>query len=230
MHERERHRIILETAGHLRAGRHRGRISPPPRAAPRRRSDATSRPWPDRTGLRKLRGGAEALHPPNRGAARTTIAAPGAAPSPTSLEKRAIGRKAAVELCEPGDDSIIINGGTTTFQMVHAMDRTSACRYSPTASRHRRPPAAPFGAARSSCPSGTVYREQNIILSPLPGRRHACTSAPGACSWAARGLSALRASWSEDALIMSSEQRLMGQADELVLLVDASKFRGPILA
>ena len=35
----------------------------------------------------------------------------------TSTKKRAIAQ-AAVELCDDGD-SIIINGGTTTFQMVH---------------------------------------------------------------------------------------------------------------
>jgi DeoR family ulaG and ulaABCDEF operon transcriptional repressor len=41
-------------------------------------------------------------------------------------EKQAIAQKAAVELCEDGDP-IIINGGTTTFQMVHPL-ATKRCQ------------------------------------------------------------------------------------------------------
>ena len=67
--------------------------------------------------LRRVRGGAEALSPPQF---------VGLAGRPFSVnemmrieEKQAIAA-AAVDLCTDGD-AIIINGGTTTFQMVHPL-------------------------------------------------------------------------------------------------------------
>ena len=67
--------------------------------------------------LRRVRGGAEAIAPPQF---------VGLAGRPFSVnetinaaQKRAIAR-AAVELCNDGDP-IIINGCTTTFQMVHPL-------------------------------------------------------------------------------------------------------------
>jgi DeoR family ulaG and ulaABCDEF operon transcriptional repressor len=69
--------------------------------------------------LRRVRGGVEALHPPQ------TV---GIAGRPFSVnetvnrdKKQAIAR-AAVDLCEDGE-SIIINGGTTTYEMVHHLAR-----------------------------------------------------------------------------------------------------------
>ena len=73
--------------------------------------------------LRRVRGGAESIHPPQF---------VGLAGRPFSVnetiniaQKRAIAQK-AVELCEDGD-AIIINGGTTTFQMVHPL-ATKRCQ------------------------------------------------------------------------------------------------------
>ena len=81
----------------------------------------------------------------------------------TSAQKRAIAR-AAVELCEDGEP-IIINGGTTTFQMVHFLTG----RRLPVLHQllpDRRAPAEAF-ANTVMVPGGTIYREQNIILSPF---------------------------------------------------------------
>ena len=65
--------------------------------------------------LRRVRGGAEALHPPQFvGLAGRTFKVNETA---NAMQKRAIAKR-AVELCEDGDP-IIINGGTTTYQMVH---------------------------------------------------------------------------------------------------------------
>ena len=214
MHERERHRIILATlqVQPVATVQDFAQATGGSEATIRRDLAALAR----QGRLRKLRGGAEALHPPtvvpldnHRGTGRGV---------PNLIEKRAIGRT-AVELCEPGD-AIIINGGTTTFQMVHAM-----------ADQRLQVLTNSFGIAdhllrHSRCtvfvPFGTIYREQNIILSPLPddGTRHFRARR---MFMGCRGLSA-QGIMEEDALIMSSEQRLMGQADELVLLVDASKF------
>ena len=214
MHERERHRIILE--------------------ALQMRPVATVQEFVDATGgseatirrdlaalasqgrLRKLRGGAEALHAPTLVNLETHRTAHSA--TPHSLEKRAIGRR-AVEMCREGD-AIIINGGSTTFQMVHAMGSlrlqvlTNSFAIADHLLRHSKCTVfVPFGA---------VYREQSIILSPFADDGTAHFRARR-MFMGARGLSHLGL-MEEDALTISSEQRLMRQADELVVLVDATKF------
>ncbi len=98
---------------------------------------------------------------------RSSSASPGGPSASTKAiniaQKRAIAR-AAVELCEDGDP-IIINGGTTTFQMVHPL---SARRH---AGLHQLLPIAEHLLQHSKntvlLPGGTIYREQNIILSPF---------------------------------------------------------------
>ncbi|MBH0619685.1 DeoR/GlpR transcriptional regulator, partial [Salmonella enterica] len=118
MHERERHRIILD----LLDGR--GVATVGDFAAATGGSEATVRrdlaALAEQGRLRKLRGGAEALQPPPAfSPSIVALNTPGDGGGPNLLEKRAIGR-AAVDLCADGD-AIIINGGTTTFQMVHAL-------------------------------------------------------------------------------------------------------------
>ena len=67
--------------------------------------------------LRRVRGGAEALLPP----AQSPLAGRPFSVNRTMhvVEKRAIARE-AVALCKDGDD-VIINGGTSTYQMVHLL-------------------------------------------------------------------------------------------------------------
>lgn len=218
MHERERHRIILD----LLDGR--GVATVGDFAAATGGSEATVRrdlaALAEQGRLRKLRGGAEALQPPPAfSPSIVALNTPGDGAGPNLLEKRAIGR-AAVDLCADGD-AIIINGGTTTFQMVHALADlrlqvlTNSFSVADHLLRHSR--------CTVMLPSGTVYREQNIILSPFED--------DGTVHFRARrmfmgamGLSTLGI-MEQDGLIIASEQRLMRQADELVLLVDATKFR-----
>ena len=122
-------------------------------------------------------------------------------------------------LCAEGD-AIIINGGTTTFQMLHALRdlRLQVLTNSFTIADHllRQSPCTVF------VPSGAVYRGQNLILSPFEddGTAHfrARRMFMGACGVSALGI------MEQDALTVSSEQRLMRQADDVVLLVDATKF------
>lgn len=214
MHERERHRIILETL--------------------QMRPVATVQDFADATGgseatirrdlaalatqgrLRKLRGGAEALHAPNLVSLNTHRGA--SSLTPHSIEKRAIGRR-AVEMCREGD-AIIINGGSTTFQMVHALGAmrlqvlTNSFSIADHLLRHSR--------CTIFVPFGAIYREQNIILSPFADDGTAHFRARR-MFMGAKGLSRLGL-MEEDALTISSEQRLMRQADELVVLVDATKF------
>ncbi|MET7241780.1 DeoR/GlpR family DNA-binding transcription regulator [Methylobacterium sp. EM32] len=222
MHERERHRVILDLL------RERGVATVQVIADATGGSEATVRrdlaALAGQGLLRKLRGGAEALPAPVLHDAvppapnLVPLSTPGGG-GPNLLEKRAIAR-AAVELCAEGD-AIIINGGTTTFQMVHALDGlklqvlTNSFSVADHLLRH--------SACAVMVPSGTIYREQNIILSPFEddGTVHfrARRMFMGAMGVSALGI------MEQDALIISSEQRLMRQADELVLLVDATKFR-----
>ena len=216
MHEIERQRIILgevaDQAGRhgLAARRPDGRIG----------SDDPSRyQRASRDGkLRKVRGGAEALHPPQTGRHRRSHLSPSTRPS-TSAQKRAIAQ-AAVELCEDGD-SIIINGGTTTFQMVHHLARP------PDADpdqflRHRRTSGRSIRRTRSSLPGGAIYREQSLILSPFENdvtrNFYARRMFMGA-----QGVSPIGV-MEGDPLLIQAEQKLINQADELILLVDSTKF------
>lgn len=216
MHERERHRIIL--------------------SAVQARPVATVQEFSELTGaseatirrdiaqlhlqkkLKKVRGGAEAIS-----------AAPfGVSLGPSfdtsqlkrSAEKRAIAAE-ATKLCTEGD-AVIINGGTTTFQMVHKL---VGLRLQVLTNSF---PIAAHLVKHSKCtvlmPAGAIFREQGLILSPFidDGIAHfrARRMFMGAQGVSAYGIA------EADPLLIQSEQRLMRQADELVLMVDSSKFAG----
>ncbi|MCB1332490.1 MAG: DeoR/GlpR transcriptional regulator [Roseivivax sp.] len=166
--------------------------------------------------LRRVRGGAEAISPPQF---------VGLAGRPFAInetmrikEKQAIAR-AAVTLCDDGD-AIIINGGTTTFQMVH-----------PLASRRMQVFTNSFPIAEHllkhskntiMLSGGTIYREQNIILSPFDNdvTRNFCARR---MFMGAQGLGPLGL-METDPLLIQAETKLIGQADELIVLADSSKF------
>lgn len=167
--------------------------------------------------LNRVRGGAEALVPPQF---------PGLAGRPYSVNeglnipaKRAIARAAAA-LCADGEP-IIINGGTTTFQMVHplATRRLQVLTNSFPIAEHL------LKHSRNTVllPGGAIYREQNIILSPfdndMTGNFYARRMFMGAQGLGPMGL------MEADPLLIQAEQKLIGQADELVVLADSSKFR-----
>ncbi len=166
--------------------------------------------------LRRVRGGAEALAPP---------AFPGLAGRPFSVSqtlnleaKQAIAR-AAVALCEEGE-AIIINGGTTTFQMVHplANRRLQVMTNSFPVAEH----LLKHSKTTVLVPGGALYREQNIILSPFEGditrNFYARRMFMGAQGLGPMGL------MEADPLLIQAEEKLLGQADELVVLVDSTKF------
>ena len=167
--------------------------------------------------LKRVRGGAEALLPPTHGPL-------GGRPfsvnqSMNVLEKRAIARE-AVALCHDGDD-VIINGGTSTYHMVHllASHRMRIFTNSFPIAEH----LLHHSENQMTLPGGTLYREQNIILSPFENdvTRNFCASRMfmGAHSVGRLGL------MESDPMVIQSEQKLMGQADELIVLADTSKFK-----
>ena len=166
--------------------------------------------------LRRVRGGAEALHPPQ------TV---GIAGRPFSVnetvnidKKRAIA-KAAVDLCEDGE-SIIINGGTTTFQMVHhlARRRMQILTNSFPIAEH----LLKNSRNTITLPGGAIYREQNIVLSPFDNDVTRNFYARR-MFMSAQGVSPIGV-MEGDPLLIQAEQKLINQAEELVLLVDSSKF------
>lgn len=214
MHETERHRVIL--------------------AAVQSRPVATVTDLVDMTGtseatirrdiaalhvqgqLRRVRGGAEAVNPPEQGG---LMGRPFSVNETINMTaKRAIARVAA-EMCKDGEP-IIINGGTTTYQMVHhlASRRLSVFTNSFAIAEHL------IHNSRNSVviPGGTVYREQNVILSPFGGvvasHFYAKRMFIGCQGIGKNGL------MEADPMVVQSELGLIGQADELIVLADSSKF------
>nr|CAD6616993.1 DeoR family transcriptional regulator [Rhizobium sp. Khangiran2] len=215
MHEKERHRIILS------AVQEKPVVTVQEMVELTESSEATIRrdiaTLHVQKKLRRVRGGAESINPPQF---------VGLAGRPFSVnetiniaQKRAIALK-AVELCQDGD-SIIINGGTTTFQMVHplAAKRVQVFTNSFPIAEH----LLKNSKNTVMVSGGVIYREQNIILSPFDNdvtrNFYAKRMFMGAQGLGHLGL------MEADPLLIQAEQKLIDQADELVVLVDSSKFR-----
>lgn len=134
-------------------------------------------------------------------------------------EKRAIGR-AAAELCEPSE-GIMVDGGTTTLQMCPHLEGRDLQVL--TNSLHIVNALLPQPGTRVLLPSGTVFREQNIVLAPagedsMP-RFHAPKLFMGAASVGPQGV------MQQDVILVAAERRLIDRAETVILLVDSSKFQ-----
>ncbi|MGL4488191.1 MAG: DeoR/GlpR family DNA-binding transcription regulator, partial [Rhizobiaceae bacterium] len=133
--------------------------------------------------------------------------------------KRAIA-KAAVELCND-NEPVIINGGTTTYQMAHYMVH----RIMPVFTNSF--PIAEYLLKNSknvvTMPGGTIYREQNIILSPFENDMTQNFSAKRMFT-SSQAISPFGIMESDPLLILA-EQKLLSQAEELIVLADSSKFK-----
>lgn len=132
--------------------------------------------------------------------------------------KQAIG-KAAAALCTPGE-GVMIDGGTTTLQMCPHLDGLGLQVL--TNSLHIVNALLPQTGTRILLPSGSVFREQNIILAPageesMP-RFHAPKLFMGAAAVGKQGV------MQADVVLVSAERRLIDRADQVILLVDSSKF------
>lgn len=214
MHETERHRTILSAI----EGRPVATVSD--LVALTGSSEATIRrdiaTLHVQKKLRRVRGGAESISPAHFVGIN---ARPFSVNEAMRLdEKRAIAL-AAVELCSDGD-AIIVNGGTTTFQMVHPLTSrrlqifTNSFAMADHLLKHSRNTVL--------LPAGAIYREQNIILSPFhddgTSHFHAKRMFMGC-----RGLGPLGL-MEGDPLLVQAEEKLIGQAEELVVLADSTKF------
>ncbi|GAA3856013.1 DeoR/GlpR family DNA-binding transcription regulator [Celeribacter arenosi] len=214
MHEKERHRLIISAVQDRPVATVVELCSLTGASEATVRRDIAALHMQKR--LRRVRGGAEAITP---------AAISGLVGRPFSVnetmrtaEKQAIAL-AAVEMCDDGD-SIIINGGTTTFQMVHPLVNrrlqifTNSFPIAEHLLKHSKNTIMLSG--------GAIYREQNIILSPFENdvtrNFYARRMFMGAQGLGPIGL------MEADPLLIQAEQKLIGQADELVVLVDSSKF------
>ncbi|WP_236612999.1 DeoR/GlpR family DNA-binding transcription regulator [Sphingobium quisquiliarum] len=167
------------------------------------------------------------------GGAKIAAPAANAAPEPQSrltgtpfdqsitqnlAQKQAIGRAAAA-LCEPGE-GIMIDGGTTTLQMCPCLEGLDLQVL--TNSLHIVNALLPQAGTRILLPSGTLFREQNIILAPagedsMP-RFHAPKLFMGAAAVGPRGV------MQQDVILVAAERRLVDRAEQVILMVDSSKF------
>ncbi len=125
----------------------------------------------------------------------------------------------AVELCKP-DESIIIDGGTTTNQMVEFLKESNLQIL--TNALHTAVDLLKNTNNRVILPGGEVFREQNVIVSPFENdtiqqyfasRLFMSTQGIGKV-----GLT----QW--DPLLIRAQEKLMNQADQVIILADSSKF------
>jgi DeoR family ulaG and ulaABCDEF operon transcriptional repressor len=216
MLESERHRLILKWV------HERSIVSVTELVELLEASEATVRrdinALAERGEVRRVRGGAEALHPRHEA---HLVGMPFAMSQVINVpQKRAIAR-AAVELIAP-QDSLIINGGTTTFAMAEFL-----ARHELDILTNSFPMAAQLLATsrnRITLPAGRVFREQNIVLSPF-------TDQDGLCHfWGKKfftsGYGLNRFGLLEaDPLIVQAQARLLERADEVIVLADSNKLR-----
>jgi DeoR family transcriptional regulator, ulaG and ulaABCDEF operon transcriptional repressor len=173
--------------------------------------------------IRRVHGGVEAVDPAHPRQLETRGFA--AARSLNVARKRAIARQAAA-LCRDGE-SIIINAGSTTFEMVEPLMRRRL---------HILTNSFPIAQAllersenRIVLPGGELYRQQGIIVSPFDDDaiQHYTAARMFMSCYSVGAMGVIEG----DPLIARAEAKLLRRADQLVLLVDSSKFdpRGSIV-
>ena len=223
MHAAEREKMILDSLGE------RGFVSFRDLEARVAASPATIRRDLDRleeAGLiARIRGGAKRVGP--AGSTGPTIDE-GLSGIPfhenigrNRAAKEAIGRAAARRFV--AGEGVMIDGGSTTRQMCPHLDGLGLQVL--TNSLHIVSALLPQPTTRILVPAGQVFREQNIVLSAagddgMP-RFHAPKLFLGAASMGPAGL------MQADVILVAAERRLIDRADEIIVLVDSSKFSGP---
>ena len=215
MLERERHTIILKLVND------RSIVSVVELASLLNASEATIRrdinAMSEQGTVRRIRGGAEAVRPRHEA---HLVGMPFALSKDQCVaEKRAIAQ-AAAQLIE-GDEAIIIQGGTTTFALVEFLADTELdilTNSFPIAAR-----LLETSRNRITLPGGTLFREQNIVLSPFDNDAtsnfQARTMFAGCYGIGRFGIT------ETDPLIVRAETRLLQRAERLVVMADSRKLR-----
>ena len=169
--------------------------------------------------LRKIRGGAEVVV--GDGETRKPRQLAGSAfatdKEKHAAKKRLIAEK-AVSICDD-NDSIIINGGTSTFMMGEFL-----CKRSMNILTNSFPLAhflSENGDNQVTVPGGEIYRKQGIVLSAFENDTiqgyHGTKMFMGTPGITRKGVS------ESDPLLIRAEQKLRKQADQLIVLADSSK-------
>jgi len=171
----------------------------------------------ERGEIRRIRGGAEAVHA--RHQAHLVGRPFSLSQAINAPQKRAIARAAAALIGK--DDSLIINGGSTTYALVEFLVHSELDILT-----NSFPIAAQlFSTSRNriTLPGGTIFREQNIVLSPFKNDtidnfwgRKLFTGCYGLNRFGMM---------EADPLIVQAETKLLQRAEELVVLADSSKLR-----
>jgi DeoR family ulaG and ulaABCDEF operon transcriptional repressor len=171
----------------------------------------------ERGEIKRIRGGAEAVRPRHQ---PHLVGMPFALSQDISVpQKRAIAR-AASELIEPGE-SIIINGGTTTFALVEFLadsDLDILTNSFPIAAK-----LLATSRNRITLPGGTIFREQNIVLSPF--ENDTVESFWGNKLFTGcYGLNRFGI-MEADPLIVQAQTKLLKRTEHVVVMADSSKLR-----
>jgi DeoR family ulaG and ulaABCDEF operon transcriptional repressor len=172
--------------------------------------------------LRRVRGGAIAAEP-NETYSDPYFGLSGQLSQADNLElnlaeKLAIGQKAASMIED--NDSIIIDGGSTTVHMTQHIDAANLMVLTTSipimTSLLGRP------KIRILIAGGEVFQEQALVLDPyshgIVNKFSATKLFIGAQAVTARGL------MQTDPLLVQNEQQLISRADKVILLADSSKF------
>jgi DeoR family transcriptional regulator, ulaG and ulaABCDEF operon transcriptional repressor len=215
MLERERHNLILKLVNE------RSIVSVADLLDLLGASEATIRrdinTMAERGELKRIRGGAEAVRPrhqPHLVGMPFVLSQDISAP-----QKRAIAR-AAAGLIVPGE-SIIINGGTTTFALVEFLaghDLDILTNSFPIAAK-----LLATSRNRITLPGGTIFREQNIVLSPF-------SSDTIENFWGSKlftgcyGINRFGI-MEADPLIVQAQTKLLKRTEDVIVMADSSKLR-----
>lgn len=167
--------------------------------------------------LRRIRGGAESLTPRHEA---HLVGVPFELNQGIDAEKKSAIARAAVDLIEAGE-SVLINGGTTTYAMVEHLAGSELDILTNSIPIVMKLLAS--SRNRVTIPGGTIYREQNIVLSPYP-------SDVISHFWGQKlftgcyGLNRFGL-METDPLIVQAETHLLNRAEELIVLADSRKLR-----
>jgi len=167
--------------------------------------------------IRRIRGGAEALTPRHEA---HLVGMPFELSQGIGVqEKRAIAR-AAASLIKDGE-SIIINGGTTTFALVEFLANRQLdilTNSIPIVTK-----LLATSRNRVVLPGGTIYREQNIVLSPYESDaiEHFWGQKLFTGCYGLNRFGMMEA----DPLVVQAEMKLLKRADDLIVMADSRKLR-----
>ncbi len=170
----------------------------------------------DRGEIRRIRGGAESLTPRHEA---HLVGRPFSLSRGIGVAHKGAIARATAALIKDGE-SIIINGGTTTFALVEFLaDRNLDILTNsiPIVSK-----LLATSRNRVQLPGGTVYREQDIVLSPYDNDNieH---------FWGSKLLTGCHGlnrfgMMETDPLVVQAETKLLKRAEDLIVMADSLKF------